>query len=293
MRDDFELAEDEKLRKDISRLKKTAREKEDWSRKLEATKSRKKRGFDSETKRIDKGFVGRKAANMMQKSKNLEKRMNQEIFDKEKLLKNIEKTEPLSLKYHASHHKILIQFEKFSLVFDKKPLFQPIDFSLKEGEIAAVVGPNGQGKSSIIKYLSGNFGGKHSGFVQLPQGIKISIVRQIYDNRGYLKDFATEHQLDYELFLSNLRKLGMERKQFTQKIETMSQGQQKKVELARSLSQEAELYLWDEPLNYLDVFNREQIIKLLETSHPTMLLVEHDQDFIERISNQIINLKDT
>ena len=55
----------------------------------------------------------------------------------------------------------------------------------------------------------------------------------------------------------------MERKQFTQKIETMSQGQQKKVELARSLSQEAELYLWDEPLNYLDVFNREQIIKLL------------------------------
>ena len=52
-------------------------------------------------------------------------------------------------------------------------------------------------------------------------------------------------------------------------------------------------YLWDEPLNYLDVFNREQIIKLLETSHPTMLLVEHDQDFIERISNQIINLKDT
>ena len=85
----------------------------------------------------------------------------------------------------------------------------------------------------------------------------------------------------------------MERKQFTQKIETMSQGQQKKVELARSLSQEAELYLWDEPLNYLDVFNREQIIKLLETSHPTMLLVEHDQDFIERISNQIINLKDT
>lgn len=293
LRDDFELAEDEKLRKDISRLKKTAREKEDWSRNLEATKSRKKRGFDSETKRIDKGFVGRKAANMMQKSKNLEKRMNQEIFDKEKLLKNIEKTEPLSLKYHASHHKILIQFEKFSLVFDKKPLFQPIDFSLKEGEIAAVVGPNGQGKSSIIKYLSGNFGGKHSGFVQLPQGIKISIVRQIYDNRGYLKDFATEHQLDYELFLSNLRKLGMERKQFTQKIETMSQGQQKKVELARSLSQEAELYLWDEPLNYLDVFNHEQIIKLLETSHPTMLLVEHDQDFIERISNQIINLKDT
>ncbi len=85
----------------------------------------------------------------------------------------------------------------------------------------------------------------------------------------------------------------MERKQFTQKIETMSQGQQKKVELARSLSQEAELYLWDEPLNYLDVFNHEQIAQLLENSQPTMLLVEHDQAFVEKVSNQIINLKDT
>lgn len=156
-----------------------------------------------------------------------------------------------------------------------------------------IVGPNGQGKSSIIKYFSGNFSGERNGFVQLPQGIKISFVRQIYDNRGYLKDFATENQLDYELFLSNLRKLGMERKQFTQKIETMSQGQQKKVELARSLSQEAELYLWDEPLNYLDVFNHEQIVQLLENSQPTMLLVEHDQAFVEKVSNQIINLKDT
>ncbi|WP_269449656.1 hypothetical protein [Lactococcus lactis] len=41
------------------------------------------------------------------------------------------------------------------------------------------------------------------------------------------------------------------------------------------------------------MFNREQIIQLLETYHPTMLLVEHDQAFVEKISNQIINLKDT
>lgn len=280
LRDDFELAEDEKLRKDISRLKKTSLEKRDWSNQRENV--------------AGATFVDKKVAKKQnQRAKSIEKRMGQEVENKEKLLKNIEKTEPLIMNFQPSHHKRLIQFENFSLGFTEKLLFQPIDFSLKVGEIAAIVGPNGQGKSSIFKYLSGDFSGEHSGFVQFPQGIRLSFVRQIYDNRGYLKDFATEYQLNYELFLANLRKLGMERKQFSQKIETMSQGQQKKVELARSLSQEAELYLWDEPLNYLDVFNREQIIQLLETYHPTMLLVEHDQAFVEKISNQIINLKDT
>lgn len=280
LRDDFELAEDERLRKDISRLKRTSLEKRDWSNQRENV--------------AGATFVDKKVAKKQnQRAKAIEKRMGQEVENKEKLLKNIEKTDPLGMNFQPSHHRRLIQFEKFSLAFDEKILFQPFDFSLKVGEIAAIVGPNGQGKSSIIKYFSGNFSGERNGFVQLPQGIKISFVRQIYDNRGYLKDFATENQLDYELFLSNLRKLGMERKQFTQKIETMSQGQQKKVELARSLSQEAELYLWDEPLNYLDVFNHEQIVQLLENSQPTMLLVEHDQAFVEKVSNQIINLKDT
>jgi lincosamide and streptogramin A transport system ATP-binding/permease protein len=279
LRDVFELAEDEKLRKDISRLKKTSLEKRDWSNQRENVPGA--------------TFVDKKVAKKQnQRAKAIEKRMGQELENKEKLLKNIEKTEPLVMNYQASHHKRIIEFGKFSLAFDEKLLFQPVDFSLKVGEIAAFVGPNGQGKSSIIKYLAGNFSGQHSGVIQLPQGIKISLVRQIYDNRGYLKDFAVENQLDYELFLANLRKLGMERKQFTQKIETMSQGQQKKVELARSLSQEAELYLWDEPLNYLDVYNHEQIIQLLESNHPTMLLVEHDQSFVERVSNQIISLKD-
>ena len=210
LRDDFELAEDEKLRKDISRLKKTSLEKRDWSNQRENV--------------AGATFVDKKVAKKQnQRAKSIEKRMGQEVENKEKLLKNIEKTEPLVMNFQPSHHKRLIQFENFSLGFTEKLLFQPIDFSLKVGEIAAIVGPNGQGKSSIIKYLSGEFSGEHSGFIQFPQGIRLSFVRQIYDNRGYLKDFATEYQLDYELFLANLRKLGMERKQFSQKIETMSQ----------------------------------------------------------------------
>lgn len=70
----------------------------------------------------------------------------------------------------------------------------------------------------------------------------------------------------------------------------MSQGQQKKVELARSISQEASFYIWDEPLNYLDLYNQEQLIKLIGDRQPIMLIVEHDTHFIKAIDAKIINL---
>jgi len=97
--------------------------------------------------------------------------------------------------------------------------------------------------------------------------------------------------LDYSAFLNNLRKLGMERNVFQNRIEEMSMGQRKKVELAKSLAQEAELYIWDEPLNYLDVFNQKQLEDLLLQIKPTMLIVEHDQTFLKNVHAQQIALK--
>lgn len=70
----------------------------------------------------------------------------------------------------------------------------------------------------------------------------------------------------------------------------MSQGQQRKVELARALSQPAHIYLWDEPLNYLDVFNQEQIIQMIKNSKPSMLVIEHDQYFVDQVADIQIEL---
>ena len=62
-------------------------------------------------------------------------------------------------------------------------------------------------------------------------------------------------------------------------METYSERQKKKILLAASLLTPAHLYLWDEPLNYIDVFSRMQIENLISTFCPTMLLVEHDVRF--------------
>ena len=60
--------------------------------------------------------------------------------------------------------------------------------------------------------------------------------------------------------------------------------------LAASLCQSAHLYLWDEPLNYIDLFSRMQIEKLIMEYRPTLLFVEHDVRFREKIATAVVNL---
>ena len=69
-------------------------------------------------------------------------------------------------------------------------------------------------------------------------------------------------------------------------MEDFSAGQKKKVLLARSLCEPAHLYLWDEPLNYVDVLSRLQIEELLKSSGPTLLFVEHDAAFVEAVATK-------
>ena len=143
----------------------------------------------------------------------------------------------------------------------------------------------------MIQYLLGDFSGDSEGEATLAHQLTISYVRQDYeDNQGTLSEFAEKNQLDYTQFLNNLRKLGMERAVFTNRIEQMSMGQRKKVEVAKSLSQSAELYIWDEPLNYLDVFNHQQLEALILSVKPAMLVIEHDAHFMKKITDKKIVL---
>ena len=274
-------------------MKKTAAEKAEWSRSRETDKY----GKPSEKGSggvFDTGAIGARAARTMKRSKNIENRMYDQIEAKEGLLKDLEDVDRLTMNYHESRHGQLLKVENLSLSYpEQSPLFVPLSFELARGKITALTGPNGIGKSSVLHYLLGTFAGEASGELLRPN-VKISYVRQNYENNhGTLQDFAEENQLDYSTFLNNLRKLGMERNVFQNRIEEMSMGQRKKVELAKSLAQTAELYIWDEPLNYLDVFNQKQLEELLLSVKPTMLLVEHDQTFLENIQAEQILLDRT
>lgn len=290
--DAFEQAQNIKLKKEISRLQKTAVEKAEWSKNREKDKLNKSKGFiDTEYRRVSPGAIGADAARMMKRSKAILQRVEGQISEKSQLLKNIETVDGLKMNYQPSYHQRILQMEKVVLTYQQTPLSDPVNIELFKGECLAITGANGSGKTSLLAAILQEFKGKQAGEIHLPKGIKISYIRQNYqDNYGTLAAFAETEGLDFSQFLNNLRKLGMERNVFENKIEEMSMGQRKKVEVAKSLAQPANLYVWDEPLNYLDVFNQKQLLTLLKEVSPTMIVIEHDTRFIEAIADKIVSL---
>ena len=97
-----------------------------------------------------------------------------------------------------------------------------------------------------------------------------------------------EHQLEESLFCSILRQLDIGREQFAKNLEEYSEGQKKKVVISASLLKPAHLYIWDEPLNYIDVFSRMQLENLILRYQPTMLMVDHDVRFREKIATKTV-----
>ena len=96
--------------------------------------------------------------------------------------------------------------------------------------------------------------------------------------------------MDRTQFFTVLRKLDFSRPMLERDMAEYSAGQQKKLLLAASLCQSAHLYVWDEPLNYIDLFSRIQLEELILEYQPTMLLVEHDRTFCRRVGTDFLLL---
>ena len=88
-----------------------------------------------------------------------------------------------------------------------------------------------------------------------------------------------------------LVKMGLSQNDFDTNIQDMSEGQKKKILIAKSISEQANIYIWDEPLNYIDILTREQIEDTILKYKPTIIFVEHDERFIEKIATKTIKLE--
>jgi ATPase components of ABC transporters with duplicated ATPase domains len=270
--DERELSQKRQLQKDINRLKVTANERKNWA-------------LESE---VNPDSTARK---MMKKAQHVLKQIDKSVSEKQSLLKNIEIEDPLKFNYQElKYPKVFLQVIDLSL--KKGEIMVPrVNFKIEVNQVVSLMGLNGIGKSSIIKSILGlSHFFEQSGNIQLVKGLKISYLRQDNELQGTIIQLAEQKQIESELIFSNLRKLGFERYLFEQPIEQMSQGQRRKVALAVSLSEEANLYFWDEPLNYLDVITRQQIIEAIKKQHPTMLLIDHDQDLIDSVSSAKVYL---
>lgn len=275
-----EMQEDKRLRKDIRRLKSSAFRTSMWSDKVEASK----------IGAADKGFVGHKSAKMMKRSKNIAKRQQAAIEQKEDLLKNVEEMENLQMKPLPHPASVLVSFDEVCPLYDGRIVGKPQSFQIEKGQRVFLDGKNGCGKSSLLKLLV-DLKRSHNGKIDCASNLIVSYVSQDTSFlQGTLAQYAKQYGIDETLYKTLLRKMGFERWLFDQEIQSYSDGQKKKVMLARSLCEQAHLYIWDEPLNFIDIYTRMQIEKMILSSQATMLIVEHDIAFRENVATKVVVL---
>ncbi|MDM8203313.1 ATP-binding cassette domain-containing protein [Faecalicoccus acidiformans] len=276
-----EKGENERLRKELRRLQESAYRTAGWSDRIEASK----------IGAADKGFVGHRSAKMMQRSKNIVRRKEEAMRQKKGLLKDVETTEPLAFQCLIHPSKTLIHAQDLTVFYDQDPLFLPVSWDLHTHDRLFLEGGNGSGKSSLIRAIRQE-GIKTSDSLERASHLKISYVSQDPSClRGSLKAYAGQYDIDLSLFLNILSKMGISRNQFDQDLGSYSDGQKKKVMIGRSLCESAHLYVWDEPLNFLDIYSRIQIEEAILASRPTMILVEHDAFFQKKIATKSVVLK--
>ncbi|MBU0504396.1 ABC-F family ATP-binding cassette domain-containing protein, partial [bacterium] len=192
---------------------------------------------------------------------------------------------------------ILVSIQNLTKFFGTKMLFQNISFGLHEGEKLGLIGPNGTGKSTLLKILMGDEG-PDEGEVILKKGIHLAYVAQtdsFKDNitvEDALMSALSEQDLDDDQRSVKVKRYLslLEFENATQKVSALSGGWRKRLAISCCLIQEPELLLMDEPTNHLDMEGVLWLEQLLKNAKFAFVIITHDRFFLENTTNRIVEL---
>ena len=174
------------------------------------------------------------------------------------------------------------------------PLFSDVSFDVRRGERVLVLGPNGCGKSTLMKLLSGHLvpdGGCLEFGYRVEVGYYDQEVRGLDPNRTVMEELHTSFPGCTELEIRSALALFLfGADEITQTISTLSGGERARVLLCKLMLKKVNLLILDEPTNHLDIASREALEAAVAEYEGTVIAVSHDRYFIDRTASRIIEL---
>lgn len=183
-----------------------------------------------------------------------------------------------------------IDIQNVTKSFGAQVLFDDISFSIAEGQRVGLIAKNGTGKSTLLSIISGSEGCDRGNII-FRKGLRIGFLLQTphFDPDDTVLDACFNHQGESDKILKAKQILTQLRiNDLTQKMGTLSGGQQKRVALANVLITEPDLFILDEPTNHLDLEMIEWLEGFLSRGNKTLLMVTHDRFFLDRVCDTIL-----
>lgn len=192
--------------------------------------------------------------------------------------------------------KIVMELKKLSKSFGDKVIFKDIDLLLARNEKIALLGPNGVGKSTLLKAITNDM--TFNGEIELGHNVKIGYFAQ--DSAEKLDHHKTVFEIIDDIAEGEKRKdiratLGaflFGGEDIEKKVSMLSGGERTRLAICKLLFYDFNFLILDEPTNHLDLNSKEILKEALKAYEGTLLLVSHDRDFLDGLSNKIWEIKD-
>jgi ATPase subunit of ABC transporter with duplicated ATPase domains len=193
-------------------------------------------------------------------------------------------------------HRLALEVEDLSKGYGEKPLFQNLKLMIAVGERVAVIGPNGIGKSTLLRTLVGDLT-PDSGLVKWSENSEIG-----YFAQDHTEDFAENLTLidwmgqwrkesdDDQAIRGTLGRLLFTADDINKSVKVISGGEQGRMLFGKLILQKNNIMLMDEPTNHLDMESIESLNTALEDYPGTLIFVSHDREFVSSLATRIIEL---
>ena len=183
-----------------------------------------------------------------------------------------------------------------SFSFPDAPLFTDLNFNIYRGQRIGLVGPNGRGKSTLIKLINGQLQ-PTSGRVAMGSSIvtgyfsqhQTDIVRPAFTVMSEIRRLAAPQASDFQL-KSALGLFMLGERYWEKKVEDLSGGEKNRLVLSTLFLSRANFLILDEPTNHLDMESREALMDALSAYKGTMLVVAHDRYLLSEVVTEIWEL---